>query len=162
MTDRTYMQIDILECPHANASKVLQILSSYGFADESDGVLRLGPNNRYTVEEAPMGMLAYELAHELLGLCSFSGWENPTYKHPGTLVSSVIDGPQSELVTRQCLADGEPFITAADVLALDPDGTLGMLLHTNHQELLDLLYEKVKHEPDEIAIPHTADGEVAR
>lgn len=155
MSDRTYMQIDILECPPANAGKVLQALVSYGFADESDTVLRLGPDNRYYVEESGIGNLIYELGPELQGLCSFSGWEDPRYEYSGTHVSSIMKstGP-SEIVINECLQNGMIIVTATAALDAARKGELGKLLRQDHYELLDTVYEKAVNGPQEVPVPH--------
>jgi len=135
MSDRTYMQLTILECARKDAAQVLALLKEAGFADEDDKVLKLG--EQYTVEEAGLGTLADELARELAPLCSFEGWEDPKYEFPGVRVTSLLADPEaSRLHTGQCFSDGKPVVLVASLKAASKSGDQKAL-----EALLDLVRE---------------------
>lgn len=136
MADRTYMQLTVLECPRQNVNDVVALLADYNFCEEG-AALTLG--KQLTLEEARLGTLADELAHELAPLCSFTGWEDPAYEHSGTRVTSLLSDPAgSRIMFSECFQDGDPVVS---VTAVRQHGwyTLQKLLQVDRETAIEAL-----------------------
>lgn len=131
MTDRTYMQLEILECPPWNVGTVIDLLNEHGFGPHTDLHDALPLNSLLVKEEASVGTLIYELAPRLAPLCSFSGWEDPKYEFPGAGVIH-IRGLDEQTFTFLCFAEGQPVFTADEIRSAVANDRLSSLLGTEH------------------------------
>lgn len=93
MGDRTYQQLQILECPADQVANVLAVINEYHYGPAYDGhgtetELLLG--DTYVIEENNLGT-ALEVAGKLKDLpgVSFEVWEDPKYEWDGDYYAHV-------------------------------------------------------------------------
>lgn len=114
MSDRTYFELKIVECPASQISEVRAVLLGHSLLDD-DHVLRIGDS--YTVDEIRCGT-AEEVADELRVRApgaSWVCWEAPKYEWLGDLYRFT---PELGVFTAECDGDGEPRFPPFHIQAL--------------------------------------------
>lgn len=114
MSDYTYFQVDLYDCPPDQRGVVANLLADQGFTEDRDS---------WWMEEGRCGEID-EVAEAVTTAApgaTFRAYENPKYEWLGTVLWHVpnMDPPLSPPAS--CDADGEVALTWRDVKGLGPD-----------------------------------------
>lgn len=145
MSDRTPLQLQILDCPLSQVQAVIDLVDQMGLHLEhvSDGQAaddHLGLGLTYMNDQTRCGS-AQEIAQHLQQVApdaSWQVWEDPKYEWLGTLFRFT---PALGLFAANCDAAGTPVFTDERVLELHESPELLAELGMNHIDALRALEE---------------------
>lgn len=143
MSDRTYAQVEILDCPEDQRAALLAAITSYsegeiGNEEPEDATTPIG---RYGWDEANLDAneTIADLIIEAAPGATFETWVDPKYEYSGVVTMYApdlgrFDGP--------CDADGVPYVSAGE-LAKAPDlDTMRRLAGVTWYERMVELYQR--------------------
>lgn len=121
MSDRSYVQLHVLDCPEDQQAALAAAATALGLAPEFGAAA----GTAFTVEEYHMCEVGEEFAPALIAAAPqarWRVWQDPKYDVAGSL--AAYDGVGG-LFTADCDAQGEPYLTATQVHGIIVEAVAG-------------------------------------
>lgn len=145
MSDRTHIQLRVLDCPLDQAQAVIDLIDQENLGlefveDDQPSTNQLGLGLAYINDEITCGSADLIAKHlqEIAPGASWEVWEDPAYSWLGTLIRFT---PDLGVFTADCDVDGVPYFTDQQVLDFVDENMLSNQLKTrlgrNHAVVLN-------------------------